>query len=193
MKNYTPYPGSVPARVIAWLAKNHPDGAKVPGQVICEELGVATTSMGAVMSRAVRAGLVSAEKRELDSRTHQCFGLGGFCVQVPDARIAARAVAQLKQWPPGTQVKTCELADALGVEPALLQNLRKQFKGPVLDKLRAQRASGHGMALWWSLSAFEPIEPELEESESMPPRRHAPEIQPRPGPWFPGVNVQAMA
>lgn len=188
MRQYIPKPGSIPSRVIAWLEENHPDGTKVPGQVICEEIGIQPSAFPHNMSPATRAGLVRMEKLAVRDRLQCCFGLGRKLGPVPDARIAARVIQHLTKLPPGTQLNSQDLADAICVPLISIQNMKKKLKPPMQEKLRAQQVNGYGPIMFWSLMEFEPIDPK-DDSEDMPPRRFAPEIQPRPGPFLPGVDV----
>lgn len=186
--SYIPKPGSIPARAIAWLEENYPNGDRVPGIVICAQLGVRPTAFPNCMMPARREGFVKAEMLERDGRLQWHMGLGNPMGEVPDSRIAARVLQYLRKQPPGTQVNTQDLADAIAVSLQSVQNMRKKLKPAMRARFRMQSVQGHGPILFWSLAEFDPIEPD-EEAEDMPPRRHAPEIQPRPGPFLPGINV----
>lgn len=192
--SYIPKPGSMPARVIRWLQEKHPDGEKVPGSFICDELGIHPTAFVAKMEPATRAGFLIAEKLVTGSRLQWHFGFGKCPDSVPDDRIAARVIQYLEKLPPGTQVNTRDLAEAVCVQAMSIGNMRNRLKGARRAKLRIQTLVGHGLMHWWSLSAFEPIGVGDDDMDAdMPPRRFAPEIQPRPGPFLPGVDVGAGA
>jgi hypothetical protein len=58
---YTPQPGTIPHRAIAFLEKQ-PPGTDLAAAVICEDLGVDTNSFSVRMKLAREAGLVRTRK-----------------------------------------------------------------------------------------------------------------------------------
>lgn len=189
--NYCPKPGTVPALVIAWLEDNEAEGGMVPAEYIRRELGVVTTAFSAKLDVCIREGLLTAEKRRGSNGHMQWFVGLGLKPGPAGSRLVNQAIAFLRTLPPGTQVKSPDLADALGIDSQSAKNMRKRVTHDC--GIRLQVLEGFGAVYWWSLSEFEPITPEIEEDAEIPPRRHAPDIQPRPGPWFPGINSGAMA
>jgi hypothetical protein len=73
---YTPQPGTIPHRVIAWL-RRQPVGEEFAGPVIADKLDLAESGgLVACMAAAVRAGLVTSRKRPGERMLYWSLGDG---------------------------------------------------------------------------------------------------------------------
>lgn len=111
-------------------------------------------------------------------------------VTIEPGSPAAKAVAWLRRHPEVTRVDTASLCAAISVGRGhVLERVK-----PALDAGLMHYASrGAGHKAWWSLNPLAEEEIEVDEHPNeegdWPRRTSAPEIQPRPGPFLPGVNV----
>lgn len=112
--------------------------------------------------------------------------------------VVYKAIEYLKTLPPGTQVDGPSLARESGVDTQDCKQLSMYCTRAVKAGLIQRRQiPGLGVVRWWSLPGHaliavpgEDPEPVISDDD-LAPRRAAPEIQPRPGPFLPGVNVGA--
>lgn len=114
--------------------------------------------------------------------------------------VVYNVIAHLKTFPPGTQLDSSSIAKAIGVDLSKCKQLH-MFCERALEEglLRRRQIPGLGVVRWWSLPGHPLISPVGERplreiaDDELAIRRLAPEIQPRPGPFLPGVNVGAGA
>lgn len=114
---------------------------------------------------------------------------------------ADRAIAWLESQEPGRQFSSRQLADGINFAGDV-NNLRRflcwALEHGRLRSVRVPREPGERggpMRLYWSLPAYEPLPPsrKRQDDNEWVRRTEAPEIQPRPGPFLPGVDVGAGA
>lgn len=110
--------------------------------------------------------------------------------------VAYRAIEYLKTLPPGTQVDGPSLAKQAGLSRRDTTQLGMFCDRAIKAKLIQRRQiPGLGVTRWWSIPGHPliAVPGELKKPEpsndDLAPRRRAPEIQPRPGPFLPGVKV----
>lgn len=73
--SYTPTPGSVPARAIAYL-QALPEGTEVPSGILAEHLGQQHTAFAACLEVAVKHGLITSRKETTSVRSVRLWRLG---------------------------------------------------------------------------------------------------------------------
>lgn len=103
----------------------------------------------------------------------------------------AKALAWLREQPLGTIARSITLARAIGMPATCTTGTSNitRYLQPLVDAGLIVRhgAGGPRRLRGWSLPGAELVDPD--SVDTWPIRRSAPEIQPQPGPFLPGVKV----
>jgi len=101
--------------------------------------------------------------------------------------VPFRAINWLRRHGAGKPVATAVICDALGIDPnGFSTSMKPAIRAGVVS---SQALRGFGHAYFWSLEGAQPPAADGDDSDDGEPARSAADIQPRPGPLFPGVTT----
>lgn len=145
--SYIPQPGTIPARVVAWL-QQQPAGAQVATGVLCDTLDIDVSLLGGSMQPAIRHGLVTSSKRE--GRLYWGLATDPAEPQQPDEQRVVDAT------PPAEKPPAARQAAPLKIPRLAKEPLPKVARQPVDREMRCAlwsdgtlviEQNGHGIEL----------------------------------------------